>query len=61
VFDVEKQDDDTAALQELIDHGAEHIFISGVNQRLKLRDTVFLRGKEDLRRRPGGNLRPDVQ
>jgi len=58
VFDVEKQDDDTAALQKLIDDGAEFIFISGVNQRLKLRDTVFLRG--NLRVLHGGWSNMDV-
>ena len=55
---MEKQDDDTAALQKLIDDGAEFIFISGVNQRLKLRDTVFLRG--NLRVLHGGWTNMDV-
>jgi dienelactone hydrolase len=59
VFDVEKQDDDTAALQKFIDDGAEFIFISGVNQRLKLRDTVFLRG--NLQVLHGGWTSMDVE
>jgi hypothetical protein len=58
IFDTEQQDDDTAALQKLIDSGAELIFVRGVNQRLKLRDTVYLRG--NLRVLHGGWTNMDV-
>lgn len=42
IFDVSKQDDDTDALQSLIDSGAEYIFIKATDECLKLRGTVRL-------------------
>lgn len=44
ILDVTKQYDDTKALQELIDSDAEFIFIDGVNEKLTLSNTIFLRG-----------------
>ena len=44
IFDVTRQEDDTKALQELIDSDVEYVFISGVNEKLSLSGTIFLRG-----------------
>jgi len=44
IFDVTLQDDDTKALQTLIDSGVEYIFVKGVNDKLKISNTIFLRG-----------------
>jgi len=52
VFDPSLQEDDTAALQSLIDSGAEAIFIRGAKGRLRLTDTIKIRG--NLRRLHGG-------
>jgi hypothetical protein len=52
IFDPSAQDDDTAALQALIDNGTEQIFIKGAEKRLHLTGTIHLRGK--LKRLHGG-------
>lgn len=52
VLDSQAQDDDTSALQALIDSGAEHIFVKADKGRLKLTDTIHVRGK--LKRLHGG-------
>lgn len=43
VFNASAQDDDTQALQDLIDSGAEYIFVQALHERLKLRGTIYLR------------------
>ena len=52
VFDPSVQEDDTAALQSLIDSGAEAILVRGAKGRLRLTDTIKIRG--NLRRFHGG-------
>jgi hypothetical protein len=59
VFDPQSQDDDTAALQSLVDSGAEAIFIRGAKGRVRLTNTLKLRG--NLRRLHGGWCNLDVQ
>jgi len=44
IFNVSEQDDDTEALQKLIDSGAEYIFVNGVEEKIKLSGTIYLRG-----------------
>jgi hypothetical protein len=52
LFDPQLQDDDTKALQLLIDKGAETIYIKGDKGKLKLTSTIYLRNR--LRRLNGG-------
>lgn len=59
IFDVSAQDDDTEALQKLIDSGAEYIFVKAVKERLKLRGTVHLRN--NLKWLHGGWCNMDVE
>lgn len=59
VFDQQQQDDDTAALQSLIDSGAEAFFIRAAKGRLRLTDTLKLRG--NLRRLHGGWCNMNVE
>jgi hypothetical protein len=44
IFDVTVQDDDTKALQAIIDSGVEYIFVKGVTEKLKISNTIYLRG-----------------
>ena len=58
IFDPSLQDDDTAALQAAIDSGAETVVIKSDVGRVRLTDTVHLRG--NLRRLHGGWCNLDV-
>ena len=59
VFDPHKQADNTQALQAAIDSGAETIFIKGDRGRLRLTNTIVMRG--NLRRLHGGWCNLDVE
>ena len=59
IFDPRKQADNTQALQAAIDSGAETIFIKGDRGRLRLTNTIVLRG--NLRRLHGGWCNLDVE
>ena len=52
IFDSQAQEDDTEALQQLIDSGAENIFVKADQGRLQITDTIHLRSR--LKRLHGG-------